>query len=119
MKKVQFLLTVCIFSFCSSLLAQSKQADWIWQKTDGPANTWMAFRKGINLDKQPKSALATIAVDSKYWLWVNGEMVIFEGGLKRGPNRLDTYCDEVDLAKYLKKGNNTIAVLVWFWGKGG
>lgn len=79
----------------------------------------MAFRKVINIGKQPKTAVAKIAVDSKYWLWINGEMAVFEGGLKRGPNRQDTYCDEVDLAKYLRKGRNTIAVLVWFWGKGG
>jgi len=119
MKKAQLLLIIIVFSFCSSLTAQVKQADWIWQKADGPVNTWMAFRKEINLEMRPKTAVATIAVDSKYWLWVNGEMVVFEGGLKRGPNRLDTYCDEVDMAKYLIKGNNTIAVLVWFWGKGG
>lgn len=119
MKKFQFLLIIFIFSFSFSLSAQDKQAEWIWQKDDGPVNTWMAFRKEINLEQLPKSALTKIAVDSKYWLWINGEMVVFEGGLKRGPNRLDTYCDEIDLAKYLRKGKNTIAVLVWFWGKGG
>jgi alpha-L-rhamnosidase len=119
MKKVHIILVILVFSLGGSLTAQVKQADWIWQKVDGPANTWMAFRKEIKLDRQPKTALAKIAVDSKYWLWINGEMAVFEGGLKRGPNRQDTYCDEVDLAGYLKKGNNTIAVLVWFWGKGG
>ena len=44
-------------------------------------------------------------------------MVVFEGGLKRGPNPEDTYCDEVDLAPYLKKGKNQVAVLVWYFGK--
>lgn len=105
--------------FLSFNAAAASDAQWIWQKADGPLNTWMAFRKEITLDHQPKTALAKIAVDSKYWLWINGQMVVFEGGLKRGPNRLDTYADEVDLSKYLKKGNNTIAVLVWYWGKGG
>ncbi len=119
MKKVQSFLILVLLAFYGSLFARDRQAEWIWQEADGPANTWMAFRKEINLDKQPKTALAKIAVDSKYWLWINGEMAVFEGGLKRGPNRLDTYCDEVDLAKYMKKGDNTIAVLVWYWGKGG
>ena len=115
---MKHLILILLFIFSGEYL-YSSEAEWIWQKSDGPANTWMAFRKEINLDRQPKSVIAKIAVDSKYWLWINGEMDVFEGALKRGPNRLDTYVDEIDLGKYLKKGNNTIAVLVWFWGKGG
>ncbi|GGQ66103.1 hypothetical protein Saso_47820 [Streptomyces asoensis] len=63
--------------------------------------------------------MTQIAADSKYWLWVNGTMVVFEGGLKRGPNRTDTYYDEIDLAPYLKSGGNTVALLVWYFGKQG
>ena len=116
MQKTYFLLIVL---WCNSVFAQFKQADWIWQEADGPVNTWVAFRKEINLERKPTSAIAAISVDSKYWLWINGKQVVFEGGLKRGPNRTDTYYDEVDLAKYLNRGKNTIAVLVWYWGKGG
>jgi hypothetical protein len=29
------------------------------------------------------TAMTKIAVDSKYWLWVNGQLVVREGGLKR------------------------------------
>lgn len=57
-----------------------------------------------------------IAVDSKYWLYINGEMVIREGALKRGETPNSIYYDEVDLTNYLKKGKNTIAILVWYWG---
>ncbi|MGH8022719.1 MAG: immunoglobulin domain-containing protein, partial [Limisphaerales bacterium] len=46
-------------------------AHWI-----GPAasytNLWLCYRKTFSLTGQPSSALARIAVDSKYWLWVNG-----------------------------------------------
>ena len=28
-------------------------------------------------------ALAKIACDSKYWMWINGELAVFEGQLKR------------------------------------
>ena len=31
----------------------------------------------------------------------------------------DTYFDEIDLAGYLKKGKNTIAILLWYFGKEG
>jgi hypothetical protein len=73
----------------------------------------------VELDKVPDSAPARIAVDSKYWLWVNGEAVVFEGGLKRGPNPQDSYFDEVDLAPYLRKGENQLALLLWYFGKSG
>ena len=63
--------------------------------------------------------IANIAVDSKYWLWINGKMVVFEGGLKRGPAPGATYYDQVDIAPYLEKGENTIALLVWHFGKNG
>ena len=94
-------------------------ANWIWQSGSGPANTWMAFRKTFTLTTVPASAIANIGVDSKYWLWINGQLAVFEGGLKRGPTPNDTYYDSVDIAKYLQTGANTIAVLVWFWGKSG
>lgn len=51
----------------------------------------------MTLTSAPASAIAQIAADSKYWLWINGKLAVFEGGLKRGPNRTDTYYDEIDL----------------------
>ncbi len=82
-------------------------------------NLWQAYRKTIELDAIPEQAVARVACDSKYWLYVNGENVVFEGGLKRGPTPFDTYYDVVDLKPYLKQGKNTIAVLHWFFGKQG
>lgn len=94
---------------------------WSVIKVDqsAPLNVWNCYRKSFTLDGRPESAIARIGVDSKYWLWVNGKMVVYEGGLKRGPNPRDTYYDRVDLAPFLKKGSNTIAVLAWYWGKDG
>ena len=82
-------------------------------------NQWIAFRRDVKLGAVPAVAPARIAVDSKYWLWVNGEMVVFEGGLKRGPTPRDSYFDTVDLAPYLRKGENQIALLLWYFGKDG
>lgn len=88
--------------------------------TKGPvANQWICFRKTIDLEGNPLRATARIAVDSKYWLWINGKLVVFEGQLKRGPTPDDTYYDLVDLSEYLQKGDNTIAVLLWYFGKHG
>lgn len=94
------------------------RAKWIWQPDDGPLDTWMCFRKTFSLDSKPGKALARVSADSKYWLWVNGELVVFEGQLRR--DRLDeTYLDTIDISAYLKSGTNAIAVLVWFWGREG
>lgn len=94
-------------------------ANWIWQEADGPANTWSCFRKTFLLDEIPLTAKARIAVDSKYWLWINGKEVILEGGLKRGPTPNDTYYDLIDIKKFLQTGMNVIAVQVWYFGKDG
>jgi alpha-L-rhamnosidase len=93
-------------------------ANWIWQSADGPQNTWMCFRKTVTLASEPTSAPVRIAADSKYWLWINGQLVVFEGQLKRGlPS--GTYYDTLNLAPHLTAGTNTIAALVWYWGKDG
>ena len=85
-----------------------------------PADTsqWICFRKVINVKGNPSKNKLRIAADSKYWLWVNGELEVYEGALKRGPNTKDTYIDNITL-KNLKEGENTIAVLVWYFGKPG
>lgn len=83
------------------------------------ANTWMNLRKTVNLDSVPDSVIAKISVDSRYWMWINGEMVVFEGQLKRGPTPDDTYYEEVEIAPYLQEGENTIAILAWYYGREG
>ncbi|MEO8212630.1 MAG: alpha-L-rhamnosidase C-terminal domain-containing protein [Myxococcales bacterium] len=100
-------------------LTQAFTGQWIWQAASGPANTWIAFRKTVSLSSPPASVKALIAADSKYWLWINGRAVVFEGALKRGPNPSDSYVDEVEIGPYLVNGSNTIAALVWFFGRSG
>ncbi|MDR0671348.1 MAG: family 78 glycoside hydrolase catalytic domain, partial [Oscillospiraceae bacterium] len=95
------------------------EAQWIWDRATDDRNTWTAFRKRFTLALAPTEPVeAQIAVDAKYWLYINGELVVFEGGLKRGPNWNDTYVDRVDIAPYLRAGENTIAVLAWHFGQG-
>lgn len=96
------------------------KADWIIkEQCNSTPNTWLRVRKMVNLDRVPAKLEAKIAADSKYWLWINGEMVVFEGGLKRGPAPGDGYYDVVDIAPYLKTGKNNISALVWHFGKNG
>ncbi|TAE24260.1 MAG: hypothetical protein EAZ91_20750 [Cytophagales bacterium] len=95
------------------------RAGWIGESGPSMPNTWQRYRKQVVLASVPQSAVARISCDSKYWLYVNGRLVVFEGQLKRGPTPNDTYFDVVELAPYLQKGVNTIAVLLWYWGKEG
>ncbi|WP_370861482.1 alpha-L-rhamnosidase-related protein [Parabacteroides faecis] len=118
--KKYILLTLFIFTALHLSAVDLNGVKWISiEKTLTKPNQWICYRKAFTLEKAEKTAMLTISVDSKYWLWVNGKLVVFEGGLKRGPNPDDTYFDRLDIASYLKKGNNTIALLMWYWGKDG
>lgn len=122
--KIKLVIIVCV-CIATQLYSQKKvspdwKAKWISTMVNqNMPNTWLAYRKTVQLNDVPSGLTAKIAVDSKYWLWINGKMVVFEGGLKRGPNPVDTYYDEVELAPYLKTGSNTIAVLSCYFGKDG
>ena len=117
----KFLALIAVsFSLLNCTPPPAKVAEWItYPEFKHESNQWIQFRKQVDLNKKPKELKTIISADSKYWLYINGELVVFEGQLKRGPNPNDTYYDEVDLAPYLKKGNNTIAALVWYYGREG
>lgn len=112
------------------------KAQWIWQAEDGPDNSWVVFRKSVTVPEIPEKVVANISADSKYWLWINGELVVFEGSVARGPSPAkpwkrkpkmwldppetkpsNTWYEEVDITRFLKPGDNSIAVLVWYWGR--
>ena len=123
MKKLEtifFILLITFFSLKAFDGDHWNNAEWITSiNCKNDTNTWIIFRKTFNLIEIPDIAISKIAVDSKYWLYVNGNMVVFEGGLKRGPNPDDTYYDEINIAPYLEAGSNTIAILLWYFGKQG
>ncbi len=96
-------------------------ASWIWaQNGETTPDTWVSFRKKFDVSDKNAAvgAIAHIAAESKYWLYINGEIVVREGGLKRGPTPEDGYFDTVEIGNYLRDGENTIAALVWFWRDG-
>ncbi len=134
------LLSLLTVSVVTEAVAETSsvewKAQWIWQEEDGPPNSWVAFRKEFDLKKAPEKVTANISADSKYWLWINGKLVVFEGSVARGPSQYrpwkrppevwtrppeekpaNTWYEEVDLSGHLKPGKNTLAVLVWYWGR--
>ena len=93
-------------------------AKWIWASTTS-ANSYVAFRKTFSLEKVPEEAVANIAAESKYYLWMNEELAVFDGASKRGATPYDGFYEQVDLTDYLKQGENTLVILVSYNGRGG
>lgn len=88
-------------------------SNWIWVpewNLEDKDNTRLVyFRKVIEITAEPISAKVDITADSRYKLYVNGQLVQF--GPSKGDNQI-WFCDSVDIADYLKKGKNTICVIV-------
>ena len=71
------------------------------------------FRKLFALAEVPARAPARITADSRYALFVNGKEA-YRGPIRSQPRRL--FYDLLDLAPYLQKGINVIAVYVRYYG---
>ena len=96
------------------------EARWLTppDSADRP-NQWLEWYTHFDLAELPKRQPLRIAVDSKYWLWINDSLIVFEGQLRRGPTPVATYFDTSDIVPYLTEGQNDVYLLQWFWGKEG
>ncbi len=111
-----------LFLFLSGCALNLWSADPMWitsQDCEDINGSMICLQRSVEIDSVPPTVPVRIAADSKYWLWINGEPVVIEGGVKRGPNPTDSYYDSIDLAPYLKSGENLLAVQVWYFGKPG
>lgn len=72
------------------------------------------FRRRAVFDEKPAELRVRVSADQRYKLFVNGQFVEF------GPQRGDVlhwFYETIDLAPYLKAGENWIAALVWNFGR--
>lgn len=115
MKRVLTILTLCICAVMTTSCSD-RSAQIITTQEPIADGEWQCFRKEFTLLSASGASLK-IAADTKYWLWINGELVVREGGLKRGPNPTDSYCDIFDAVPNLKAGKNSVAILVQYYGK--
>jgi hypothetical protein len=91
-------------------------AKWIWLPAQRTLpNSFVLFRKEVELAGVPSRADGWIAADSRYKLTVNGRRVQW-GPAPCDPRNLDA--DPVDLRPFLKPGKNVIGVEVLFYGHG-
>lgn len=89
------------------------KTNWIWssglnEKINDEAMLFY-FRKKIDLKEKVTTCLLRISADTRYKLYVNGELV--ELGPMKGDNHVWFY-DEVEIAPYLKTGENVLAAEV-------
>ena len=114
--KTVMLLCILMSSQFAEAQNETWTANWIWNSARGPNNTWVDFRKMITLTGKPATAVTRITAENKYWLYINDSLIITDGGLETRPDLKNTYYDEIDLAPYLKEGDNIICALVWHKG---
>lgn len=74
----------------------------------GKKNCYVRFYRSFTLDEEPDELKLLITAECYYLLWVNGQ--IAGNGPVRGTAKLH-YFDQYDIACYLRKGTNHLAVL--------
>ena len=98
------------------LCADLRPARWIWLPSQRTLpNTFVLFRREFHLDHAPRRAKAWITADSRYRITINGQRAQW-GPAPCDPRQLDV--DPLDLAPYLRAGDNVIGVEVLFYGIG-
>ncbi len=117
------LLHLPLFFLCLGSLAQNinpalLKGGWPapWVSAPGiPQRDYavLHFRKMFRLTERPDSFVVHVSADNRYRLFVNGKDVC------NGPARGDLanwYFETVDIARFLKPGDNLIAAVVWNMG---
>ena len=88
-----------------------EKAKWIWLHDDEVKDEHVQFYDSFFHDG--KNAVVKISCDTNYVLYVNGNVAAF-GQYPAYPN-MRVY-DTVDISEYTIKGDNEIAIHVWYWG---
>ncbi|MBQ3100881.1 MAG: hypothetical protein IJC50_07825 [Clostridia bacterium] len=96
-----------------------KNASWIWGEDNTTPDQKIVFRTKFELEDIPETADTYISCDTKFWLWINEKEVVWEGGVFRESTPGNGWAEKIDIAPYLKRGENVVAVLAWFYGNGG
>jgi hypothetical protein len=91
-------------------------ARWIWLPCERTLpNTFVLFRREIEIGGEVASARGWISADSRYRLFVNGRRVQW-GPAPCDPRSYEA--DPLDLARWLSPGRNVIGAEVLFYGHG-
>ena len=95
MKRLRKYLATALI-LCSLTLPAQNDSTWVGQwitaaDCQNTPNTWIILRKTVSIDQVPEPFEARIAADSKYWMWINDSLVVFEGGCGTGTARCSSF----------------------------
>lgn len=98
---------------------------WIWDRAPDESYWWRLhesaphftyLRKTFRIDRLPDHFWSRVTCDSRYVLYLNGE-IVGRGPIRGEPEFLGW--DEIDLARYLQLGPNVIVALCHYYGAAG
>lgn len=92
-------------------MSWSAQSKWIWVEENKSEDYYGEFF--TTFETNEKSAKIYISADSNYTLFLNGKFV--NSGQYPDFPHFKVY-DELDLSDYCVKGENKLAVIVWYYG---
>jgi len=97
-------------------LPDLRPARWIWYPSERtPPNTFVLFRRQLDLPDKPHRAKGWVVADGRYLLTVNGQRVQW-GPAPSDPRWIEV--DPADLTEMLRPGANTIGAQVLYYGHG-
>ncbi|WP_020531715.1 family 78 glycoside hydrolase catalytic domain [Flexithrix dorotheae] len=112
-------LTLCLFIFqflsLSGFCQNKDEAPWISYPSANVTEYGVYhFRKKLSLEQVPETLVIHISADNRYNLFVNGKRVCY--GPAKGDLKTYKY-DIIDIAPFLKQGENILATVVHNAGK--
>ena len=114
---VRILTILLLIIISNSMQAGVWPAYWIGSYDEQTESLHAAyFRKALKLSTVPKNCPVYVSADNRYKFYVNGVLVSW------GPARSDLSnwnFETVDIAPYLKSGDNVLAAIVWNYGDKG
>ena len=90
-----------------------QRSAWIWKKDFAGKDIYCDFLDSFPYEEGNVSV--KISADSNYALYINGVWV--DSGQYPDFPHYKVY-DQLDVTDFCKKGNNTLAIIVWHYGKG-
>ncbi|MBE6665961.1 MAG: hypothetical protein E7603_07070 [Ruminococcaceae bacterium] len=88
-----------------------EKSEWIWSDTRASKDEYAEFYSTFFFEGE--DIRMAISADSNYAVYINGELSAF-GQYADYP--YDKIYDVIDINSYCKKGENTLAIIVWYYG---
>ena len=88
-----------------------KQAKWIWVDQEAKKDTYGEFYSAFTYDGG--EVILALSADSNYAVYVNGTFV--NSGQYPDFPHYKVY-DKLDITSYCRKGDNHLAIIVWYYG---